>query len=274
MMDGLANVEVVILGSGRMGSALAVGLVESGRIAGAKMVCLDADAARAEALAARVGARTDLGAAQGPRVWVVAVKPGDVVGAMRAVERHFQPEDTLVSIAAGLRLDYLRALAGPRPRLVRAMPNTPALVGRGVTGVMAETADTEALAVALFKSVGRVVVLQKEDDFDALTALSGSGPAYIFVAIEALADAGVLCGLSRDVARELAVQTVAGAAALVEADPTTHTAELKDRVASPAGTTIHALAALEAHGFRHALIAAVQAAARQSRKMSGDDDQR
>jgi pyrroline-5-carboxylate reductase len=266
-MNELAHTMIVLLGCGRMGGALAGGMVDSGRVAGDRLVCLNSTPSKARRLAEELGARTELATHDGPRIWIVAVKPKDVPGALADYADQFGDRDTIVSVAAGLRISKLRALIGPEPGLVRAMPNTPALVRRGVTGIMADGALEIAPVRALFESVGHVVELGREEEFDALTGVSGSGPAYIFTAIEALADGGVMMGLSREVARQLAVHTVAGAAALVEADPALHTAELKDRVASPGGTTIKALAALEERGFRNALIRAVEAAATHSRRM-------
>jgi pyrroline-5-carboxylate reductase len=262
---------VVLVGCGRMGSALAGGMVRSGRVAGERLVLLDADTQKAEALADELGALTELSqAGEGRKLWLVAVKPKVVASALAGLSDEIAADDMIVSVAAGLSLVKLRSFVGEGPAIVRSMPNTPALVGKGVTGIMADgDADTGA-AREMFESVGHVVELKREENFDALTAVSGSGPAYIFTAIEALADGGVKMGLSREVARELATQTVAGAAALVADDPSVHTAELKDRVASPGGTTITALAALEEHGFRHALISAVEAAATRSRQMGED----
>ncbi|MEO1273586.1 MAG: pyrroline-5-carboxylate reductase, partial [Myxococcota bacterium] len=159
----------------------------------------------------------------------------------------------------GQRLTTLRAWVPDTVELVRAMPNTPALIGQGVTGILAPSSHHLEQARILFEACGAVVVLDKEELFDALTALSGSGPAYIFVAIEALADGGVRMGLPRATALELATRTVLGAAALVT-ETGRHPAQLKDDVASPGGTTIAGLAALEHNGFRSALIEAVTAA--------------
>lgn len=272
-VEPLSIAQVIFIGCGRMGSALAEGVVSSGRVQGERVVCLDTDSLKASALAERIDARTQLpkDASKDARIWVVAVKPNDVGDLLRAYADIFGANDTVISIAAGLKIATLRGFIGPGAALIRAMPNTPALVGCGVTGIMADSGADIELARALFESVGYVVELKREDEFNALTGLSGSGPAYIFTAIEALADGGVLMGLSREVARELAVHTVGGAAAMVQGDPAVHTAELKDRVASPAGTTITALATLESHGFRHALIAAVQSAALHSRKMGKEE---
>jgi pyrroline-5-carboxylate reductase len=149
--------------------------------------------------------------------------------------------------------------------LIRAMPNTPALVGEGITGVLA-SGESRALADSLFGAVGEVVHLTDEAQFDAVTAVSGSGPAFVFVAIEALADGGVAMGLPREMATQLAIQTVLGAATLARTEKV-HVAELKDRVASPGGTTIAGLAALENAGFRAALIEAVRAATLRGREL-------
>lgn len=272
----LADKLVVLLGCGRMGSALAGGMVGSGRIDADRLVLLDANEDKADALADELDARTAIPEHDdSARIWLVAVKPKDIAGALAAHQDTLESTDLVISVAAGVSLGKLRGIVGDAPSVVRAMPNTPALVGKGVTGIMADGDQSLAdsglgAAEELFASVGSVVTLDREELFDALTAVSGSGPAYIFTAIEALADGGVKMGLSRETARELATQTVAGAAALVADDPTVHTAELKDRVASPGGTTITALAALEEHGFRHALISAVEAAALRSRQMGED----
>lgn len=269
--SALADTLVILLGCGQMGSALAGGLIDSGRIDPQQLACVDANADKADRLADALEAHAHIPAHhEGARLWLVAVKPKDLAEAVAEYRDGFETGDTVVSIAAGVTLETLRAICGDAPAVVRAMPNTPALVRKGVTGIMGDGEVDLGAARELFESVGTVVELDHEELFDGLTAVSGSGPAYIFTALEAMADGGVRMGLSREVARELAVQTVAGAAALVEADPKVHTAELKDRVASPAGTTIEALATLEKLGFRHALISAVEAAARRSRQM-GDD---
>jgi pyrroline-5-carboxylate reductase len=276
----LSDMLIVVLGCGRMGSALAEGIARSGRVESNQLVLIDRNTERADQLAEKLDARTEVPAGDDQsndpaKLWLVAVKPGDVPEALAGFGEAIEDRDMIVSVAAGLTLEKLRSFAGgssadKRPAIVRAMPNTPALVGEGVTGIMADADFDTTAATQLFESVGMVVELEHEEDFDGLTAVSGSGPAYIFVAIEALADGGVKMGLGRELARKLATQTVAGAAALVADDPSVHTAELKDRVASPAGTTITGLATLEKHGFRHALISAVEAAALRSRQM-GDD---
>jgi pyrroline-5-carboxylate reductase len=264
--------EVVLVGCGKMGAALVGGLVESGELPASNLVCIDVNPAKANALAEQLGARVGQVSDEAERNWIFAVKPRDIRAAIDERRGAIEDEDLLISVAAGVKTATLRAVLGSGPTLVRTMPNTPALVRQGVTGVFSDDGRGLEDARRLFEAVGEVVELDDEADFDALTAVSGSGPAYIFTALEALADGGVLMGLKREVARKLAVSTVRGAASLVEASPNAHTAELKDRVASPAGTTIAALATLEEKGFRDALISAVKAAAERSKEMGEHGD--
>ncbi|MBA2661845.1 MAG: pyrroline-5-carboxylate reductase [Bradymonadaceae bacterium] len=279
MDQRLKDYLVILIGCGQMGRALAEGLIDSAAIEPARLVCLDAAEKKAQALADDLNAREDIPEVELDesgqpfrrlRLYIVAVKPGDVRAVLESRSDSFTDEDTIVSVAAGVPISVIRRAAGPFPGVARAMPNTPALIGAGVTGVMGDgTIDMEAVN-AVFEAVGRVVRIRHEAHFHAVTALSGSGPAYIFTAIEAMADGGVLMGLDRATAIELASGAIEGAARLVQAQDFVHTAELKDRVASPGGTTIAALAALEQHGFRHALIRAVEAAAVRSKQMTED----
>lgn len=267
MSDLFADVTVILLGCGQMGSAIVRGLAEAPGFDPGRLVCVDVDPSRQEALAEELSARAGeeaLGEEDPRRLWLVAVKPRHVAGALTA--REFDDGDVLVSVAAGVSVASLREWAGEGPALVRTMPNTPCLVGQGVTGLYSESGAALELSRRLFAAVGSVVELSEEGDFDALTAISGSGPAYVFTILEALADGGVLMGLDRVSARALAVETLAGAAALARSGEA-HTAELKDRVASPAGTTIAALRELERGGLRHTIISAVEAAAKRSREM-------
>src|SRR5262249_10638969 len=183
---------------------------------------------------------------------VLAVKPQvvpAVLGALESAPDRARP--LWVSIAAGVRIARLEAALGPRARIVRAMPNTPALVRSGATAVCGHGAATPvelAGAEALFASVGTCWMAPREALLDAVTGLSGSGPAYVFVFLEALGDAGVRMGLPRDAAYQLAFQTVLGSARLAIEDGR-HPAALKDQVTSPGGTTIAGLERLEAGGF-------------------------
>jgi len=174
----------------------------------------------------------------------------------------------VLSIAAGIPIRRIRAYLPPTARIVRVMPNAPALVLAGVSALAygpGVTAEDQALAGRLFETVGRVVTVE-ERLMDAVTGLSGSGPAFVFLAIEALADGGVKAGLPRSVAEQLAAQTVLGAARMV-LETGQHPAQLKDMVASPGGTTIAGLHQLELGGVRASLIAAVEAATQRSEEL-------
>jgi len=191
----------------------------------------------------------------------LAIKPQHVPSVCGQLKGQLEWDHLLISIVAGLKLTSLDAALGPGPRLVRVMPNTPALVGQGASGYCLGTGTTKedgALVASLLSCVGLALEVP-EALLDAVTGLSGSGPAFVYLMIEALSDGGVLMGLPRDVSTRLAAQTLLGAAKLV-LESGQHPGALKDQVASPGGTTIAGLAALERGGLRAALISAVQAA--------------
>jgi pyrroline-5-carboxylate reductase len=194
-----------------------------------------------------------------------------VLGALGGPRESALARPLWVSIAAGVPLAALAAALPPGSRIVRAMPNTPALVRAGATAFVASpgcSAGDRALARALFEAVGSAWEAPSEALLDAVTGLSGSGPAYVFVFLEALSDAGVRMGLPRDAATALAIQTVLGAAKLAQ-ETGRHPAALKDQVTSPGGTTIAGLERLEARGFRAAVHEAVAAATRRSKELGG-----
>ena len=273
-MTEFLSQRIGFLGAGAMGEALAGGLVAAG-VPRANVRMADPDPARLAAVEQALGVATsgDNAAVVGASdVVVVAVKPGLVGRVLDAVvaelgEGSVRP--LWVSIAAGVSIARLEAALPRGARVVRAMPNTPALVREGATAYAANAAATardRATAQALFESAGLAWEAPDEASLDAVTGLSGSGPAYVFVLLEALADAGVRVGLPRDAAQRLAIQTVLGAALLAR-ETGVHPAALKDRVTSPGGTTIAGLARLEAAGFRAALIDAVEAATRRSKEL-------
>jgi len=273
-MGALAGLRIGLLGAGAMGEALAGGLLAAG-VPGELVRATDPVAARREQVARACGIEVGDDNAvlvQHSDVVVLAVKPGVVAPVLAAlVERvgAAAAQPLWVSIAAGISLTRLAALLPAGARVVRAMPNTPALVRAGATAFAANAAATatdRAVAGALFESVGTVWEAPDERLLDAVTGLSGSGPAYVFVFLEALADAGVRAGLPRDVAHRLACQTTFGAAKLA-LESGLHPGQLKDRVTSPGGTTIAGLARLEAGGLRAAIHDAVEAAARRSREL-------
>jgi pyrroline-5-carboxylate reductase len=200
-------------------------------------------------------------------VVVVAVKPGDVEATLETALPALGAETLVLSIAAGVTIARIEAFVPERP-VVRAMPNTPALVGLGasaIAGGTRATAEHLDLAERLLGSVG-IVVRVREPMLDAVTGLSGSGPAYVFLVAEAMIEAGVLVGLARDVATELVVQTLLGSATLLAQDPSGPEA-LRAAVTSPGGTTAAGLRELEAHGLRAAILDAVSAATLRSRTL-------
>ena len=271
---------VAVLGGGRIGEALLGGLVAAGHAPGGLLV-VERVAARADELAGRLGvAATDPADAAGRAdVLVVAVKPGDVAAALAEVHEVLAGRSPdggrplVISLAAGLPTRVLESWLPAGTAVVRVMPNTPMLVGRAMCVLSAGShADGDALAVAeeLLGAVGRTVRVP-EDQQDAATALSGSGPAYVFLLAEAMVEAGVALGLARAVATELVAATVDGAGGLlVTGGPDggiAHPGGLREAVTSPGGTTAAALRALEAGGLRPAVADAVEACRDASRAL-------
>lgn len=261
-----------VIGVGNMGSALVRGIVRAGVLPPGQIVVADAIADRASALAQELGveaAGSSAEVAARSQYLVLAVKPGTIAPLLAELASALTPDHTVVSIAAGVPMSRMRrALGDARPALVRVMPNTPALVGAGMFAVTAPEVPPERVEFLrrVFSALGRVVEVE-ERMMDGVTGLSGSGPAFVFVMIQALADGGVAAGLPPAVASELAVQTVLGAAKLVQ-ETGEHPEALKDAVASPGGTTIAGLAVLERAGFRGTIVAAVRAAAARSAELS------
>lgn len=261
-----------VIGCGKMGTALVQGAIRAGVVAAADITGCDPYGKSREAFAQATGATVtaDIGEmAAASEVILLCTKPLDVPKALAeaAGVAVGQPR-LLISIAAGVTLAALEAAATENFRIIRAMPNTPALVGQGAAGYCLgtrATADDAKIAQSLLGSVG-LAVETPERLMDAVTGLSGSGPAYIYVVIDALADGGVRAGIPRADAVRLAAQTVLGAASMV-LETGEHPAVLKDMVTSPGGTTIAGLAALEKHGLRNALIEAVTAATRRATEL-------
>lgn len=259
------------LGCGAMARALAGGLVDAGVPAG-QILGSDPFAEARDQFAAAVGATTTEDNAEvvaESDVVVLAVKPGAVAGVLAALDDSICEKPLWISIAAGVPLAALQGGLPAGARVVRTMPNTPALVRAGATAWFpaATVGDDEAgLVEAVLGAAGWCWRAPNEDLLDAVTGLSGSGPAYVFLILEALADAGVRQGLPRDAAQELAVRTVLGAAKLA-LETGQHPGVLKDQVTSPGGTTIAGLERLETGGVRAALYDAVAAATQRSRDL-------
>jgi pyrroline-5-carboxylate reductase len=273
MSSALSDTRIGFIGSGAMARALAGGLLSSG-------VSVDRIRAADPVTTSREEFQREVGAVVGSDngelvadsdVIVIAVKPGVVSAVLNDLSGQPDLDRPLwISIAAGVPLAALREGLPGRARIVRAMPNTPALVGEGATAYCANAATSEGdqeIARALFESVGTAWQAPAESMLDAVTGLSGSGPAYVFLVLEALADAGVRMGLPRDAAHQLVCQTVLGATRLV-IETGRHPAVLKDQVTSPGGTTIAGLEQLELGGVRAALYKAVAAATARSRELS------
>jgi pyrroline-5-carboxylate reductase len=265
------RIRVGFLGAGRMATALAKGLVAAGFTSADAILASDPLAAGRDSFAKTSGCRStasNLDVVRGADVLVLAVKPGHVAEVLAEISGDVQSRHLVISIAAGVPLRTIAAALGSQARLARVMPNTPCLVGAGASAYAlggGATAGDGTLVSRLLSTVGIAVELP-EAMLDAVTGLSGSGPAYVYQVIEALSDGGVLMGLPRDVATRLASQTVLGAAQMV-IQTGDAPAVLKDAVASPGGTTIAGLHALETAGLRAALMNAVQAATLRSREL-------
>ncbi|OHB67220.1 MAG: pyrroline-5-carboxylate reductase [Planctomycetes bacterium RBG_13_63_9] len=256
------------VGAGQMATALGRGFVEAGMIAAENLLASDPAAMARQRFAEVTGGRTveenTQVVAEGD-VLFLAVKPQQIAPVTAQLKGRIGSEKLVVSIAAGVRLDTLSNALGTSVRLVRVMPNTPCLVGCGACGYSLGRQATAPDGQLVEQLLGAVGIACEVDEIllDAVTGLSGSGPAFVYTVIEALSDGGVRMGLPRDIATRLAAATVRGAAEMVTATGE-HTGVLKDRVCSPGGTTIAGIQALESGGLRAALMAAVETATRRS----------
>jgi pyrroline-5-carboxylate reductase len=260
---------IAILGGGKIGEALLSGLLRGERTPD-DIVVSEKHPERSAYLAQTYGVEiTDVpGAVKRATTLLIAVKPQDIDKLLAEMAPVIEPRHLVVSVAAGVTTRHVeRALPDGLP-VVRCMPNTPALVDQAMTAVAggAHAADEHlAVAESLLGAVGRVVRVP-ESQLDAVTALSGSGPAYFFYLVEAMIDAGILLGLPRTLATELIVQSAIGSAVMLR-DSGEHPVQLREAVTSPGGTTIAAIRELEVHGVRAALLAAIEAACKRSREL-------
>ncbi|GFR45533.1 hypothetical protein Agub_g6926 [Astrephomene gubernaculifera] len=259
------------LGSGQMAEALARGLIKRGLITADQIVCNDPNPVRKELFRSFGATPYDSNAdvARHSDVLFVAVKPQHVSQVLSEVRPVLGEGHTVVSIAAGITVEKLVEAAGPDARVVRVMPNTPCLVGETAAAMCLggkATCEDEVLVRRIFEAVGRIYTVD-EKLLAAVTGLSGSGPAYVFMAIEALADGGVRAGLPRDIAQALAAQTVLGSAKMV-LETGSHPGALKDMVTSPGGTTIAGVHELEKAGVRAAFMSAVVAATERANQLA------
>jgi pyrroline-5-carboxylate reductase len=268
----LQDKKLAVLGTGMMGSALARGLTQAGAMSPANLTLYDVHALKARQLAQEIGATAAASAGDAVAdadLILIAVKPGIVTSVLQSIADRLTESHLVISIAAGVRVDKMEAVVPAGVPVIRCMPNTPCLVGAGATALCRGTHATHdhlQIAQSLFSAVGESVEVE-ERLMDAVTGLSGSGPAYVYLMIEAMADGGVMGGLTRDTARMLAAQTVLGAAKMV-LSTNEHPAQLRDNVTTPGGTTIAALAVLERAGLRTALMDAIEAATKRSKELS------
>jgi len=267
----LKGKKISFIGGGKMGSALIKGILSRKLIAAGNVIVSDIVAKQIEDLKKTYGVcaiRDNKKAVRDADIIILAVKPQNMAGVLQEISDVLDKNKLVISIAAGISTQYIEGYLKKGSRVVRVMPNTPALIGEGATAIARgshATDDDFVKATYIFEAVG-ISVAVKEDLMDAVTGLSGSGPAYGFVVIDALSDAGVNMGLSRDIALKLAAQTLLGAAKLcLKGDK--HPAELRDMVTSPGGTTIAGLKALEEGRLRATLMAAVEAATMRAKEL-------
>lgn len=268
----LTNKKISIIGTGNMGQALVSGLVGSGSSKSKNIICTDVREAKLQSVEKQYGVHTttnNLEAVARAQIIIYAVKPQIMASVLNETAAKLDMSKLIISIAAGVPMEAIESFLNKKLRLIRVMPNIAAAVKEAATAVAAGKHASEEdikLAMAIFESIGRCVFIPENYLMDAITGLSGSGPAYIFLIVEALADAGVKVGLSRQEALFLSAQTVLGAAKML-IETQEHPGQLRDRVTSPGGTAIAGLATLEEGGLRTTLIHAVEVATNRSREL-------
>ena len=269
-----AGLRIAVLGAGKMGGILLQAFLRSGLFTAEQIAATVAHEVRAEALSKQLdlAVTTDSRrAVEGADIVLLAVKPTQVVQLVREISPSLKPGVFLLSIAASVKTTAIEEAAEGLTPVIRAMPNTPAKLGAGITALCRGRFVTDeqlALAQAIFTTVGRTVVVD-EKHMDAVTGLSGSGPAFLYIILESLAEAGVNVGLPREIATQLAAQTAYGAAKMV-LDTGSHPALLKDEVTTPAGCTVDGILELEEGGLRVTLIKAVKRATERARELAGN----
>ena len=269
--------KLAVLGGGKMGEALVGGLLASGWRTADEIAVTGRREERLGELSKNYGVvvTTDNAAAVADAtVVVVAVKPQDIEPLLTEISAHVAPDQVLLSVVAAIPTSFIEERLAASVPVVRAMPNTPSVVHEGMAGIAAgRNADESHLSLAreVLEHLGRVVVVP-ESSLDAVTAISGSGPAYFALLAEAMIEAGILLGLSREISTELVVQTMLGSAKLLR-DEQMHPVELREMVTSPGGTTIRAIRVLEQSGVRAAFLNAIQAAMERSQELAqGEPD--
>jgi len=268
----LNDKKITIIGAGNMGAALISGLIVSGSSKPKSIICTDVREAKLEEIKKEYDVRTtmnNLEAVEASDIIIYAVKPQIIAAVLKETAEKLDMSKLVISIAAGVPMAAIESCLNKDLRLIRVMPNIAASVKEAASAIAAGGHATEEdidLALAIFNSIGKSIFLKENYLMDAVTGLSGSGPAYIFLIVDALADAGVKMGLSREEALFLSSQTVLGAAKLLM-ETREHPGKLKDKVTSPGGTAIAGLATLEEGGLRTSLIHAVEAATNRSKEL-------
>ena len=263
--------KIGFIGGGKMGEALINGILRAGLSSSDKIMVSDVDKKRLQILEKEAGIKTtqdNKKITSDSDIIILAVKPNMMGSVLDELNSEITSKHLIISIAAGIPLSFIESSLNKGCRVIRVMPNTPCLVGETAAGYALgkkATRNDGKLVGQILDAVGKSFLLE-EKYLDAVTGLSGSGPAFIYVVMEALADGGVKMGLSRDVAITLAAQTAFGAAKMV-LESGTHIGQLRDSVASPGGTTIEGLHALEKGGIRNALIDAVETATKKSKSL-------
>lgn len=272
MGNDLAGKKVAFLGTGKMGGIILQALLKSGMLSPASTCATVAHEERARTLAAKLGVKagtSNVEAVKGADIIVIGVKPQVVEDVIQEISSHVTPRQLIVSVAASVPTSMIEKGLAPNVPVVRAMPNTPCLLGVGMTAICKgahASPEQVAMTCRMFDLVGRTVVVD-EKHMDAVTGLSASGPAYIYIILESLAEAGVKVGLPRDIATLLAAQTTLGAAKVV-LETGDHPALLKDAVTTPAGCTIDAIMELEEGKLRVTLIKAVVKATQRAKELA------
>ena len=268
----LEDKKIGIIGTGNMGEALVGGLISSGSSRPENIICTDIRVSKLESIKKKYGVMTlseNIKAVEASEIIIYAVKPQIISSVLKETAPFLNMSKLIISIAAGVPLAAIETCLKKELRLIRVMPNVAAFVKESASVISAGANATKEdidLSLAIFESLGKSTFLKEDGLMDAVTGLSGSGPAYIFIIVEALADAGVKMGLSREDALFLSTQTVLGAAKLLM-ETKEHPGRLKDLVTSPGGTTIAGIHTLEKGGLRAMLISAVEAATQRSKEL-------
>lgn len=269
--------KTAFIGAGNMAEAMVRGLLASGSFSKKDLTLSDVDPGRLSYLSSQYGVATtsdNREAVKKSDMVIFSVKPQIIPEVCREVKNVATKDKLYVSIAAGVGHSSVKKLIGREVKLARVMPNTPSLVLEGASCVYFGdefSGEEEDLVLEILGSLGKAFRVESESLMDAVTALSGSGPAFVSIFIEALCDGAVKMGLSRKLATDLAAQTVLGTSKMIQ-EGAGHPAEIKDMVTSPGGTTASGIHSLERGGFRAAVISAIESAARRSAELSGEED--